>query len=288
MPQVTVGKENSGPIELYYEDHGSGDPVVLIHGWPLSGASWERQVTPLLEAGHRVIAYDRRGFGRSSKPSSGYDYDTLSTDFDKLMTTLNLRDVTLVGFSMGGGEIARYLGAYGADRVKGAVFISAITPYFAKAHDNPEGADPSLFDGIQTALRADRPAFLTKFLAAFYNADVLKGKLVSDDAMRMSWTVAIEASAKATVDCVSAWGTDFRADLKQIEVPTLVIHGDADKIVPFPIAGKRMPQFVKNAKLVVIEGGPHAILWTHAEQVNRALADFLAGLQSTKAMKAAR
>jgi pimeloyl-ACP methyl ester carboxylesterase len=275
MPTITVGKENSGNIDLYYEDHGTGNPVILVHGWPLSGASWEKQVPVLLEAGHRVITYDRRGFGESSKPTTGYDYDTFAEDLHKLVTTLNLKDAALVGFSMGGGEVARYLGKYGNKQVSKAVFISSIPPFLLKTPDNQEGVDGSVFDGIKKGIAADRPAFLTQFLSNFYNLDVLGGKLISEEAVQLSWNIGAGASPKGTLDCVSAWLTDFRNDLKKIDVPTLVIHGDSDRILPLSATGKRTPQFVKGSKLVVVEGGPHGLTWTHAEKVNRELLNFL-------------
>ena len=275
MSYITVGKENSGTIDLYYEDHGTGKPVVLIHGWPLSSKSWEKQVPVLLESGYRVITYDRRGFGNSGKPTFGYDYDTLAEDLHRLMTELDLRDATLVGFSMGGGEVARYLGTYGSDRVEKAVFISAIPPFLLKTSDNPEGVEGSVFDGIIESIAADRPAFLSGFLLNFYNVDVFGGDRVSDEVVRLSWNVAAAASPVGTLDCVSAWLTDFRGDLASIDVPVLVIHGDADRIVPFPASGKRIPEFVRDSRLVAIEGGPHGITWTHAERVNRELLDFL-------------
>ncbi len=275
MSFINVGKENSDCIDLYYEDHGSGTPVVLIHGWPLSGGSWEKQVPVLLDAGYRVITYDRRGFGNSSKPACGYDYDTFAEDLHKLMTKLDLRDTVLVGFSMGGGEVARYLGAYGSDRVKKAVFLSSIPPFLLKTTDNLEGLDGSIFDGFKKAIATDRLAFLSQFLADFYNVDVLGGKLVSQDAVRFSWNVAAGASAKGTLDCVSAWLTDFREDLKRIAVPTLVVHGDDDRILPLSASGKRTHEFVKGSRLVVVQGGPHGIIWTHAEKVNHELLDFL-------------
>src|SRR5713101_8435729 len=287
MPYVNVGKENSGNIDLYYEDHGTGKPVVLIHGYPLSGASWEKQVPVLLKAGHRVITYDRRGFGNSSQPTSGYNYDTFAEDLHKLVTHLELRDFTLVGFSMGGGEVARYFGKYGSKGVSKAVIISGVPPFLLKTADNPEGVDGSVFEGIQKALAADRPAFLSAFLKDFYNVDVLGGKRISDQVVQYSWNVAAGASAKGTLDCVPAWGTDFRKDLARIDVPTLVIHGDADRILPLAATGKRTPEFVKGSKLVVVEGGPHGILWTHAEKVNRALLDFLGhGSLATKKVAA--
>jgi len=275
MSYITVGKENSGTVDLYYEDHGRGEPVVLIHGWPLSSKSWEKQVPALLDAGHRVVTYDRRGFGNSSKPTFGYDYDTLAEDLHKLVTNLDLRDVTLVGFSMGGGEVARYLGTYGSERVERAVFISAVPPFLLKTSDNPEGVDGSAFDEIQESIAADRPAFLSGIFSNFYNVDLLGGDRVSDEVVRFSWNVAVAASPRGTLDSVSAWLTDFRSDLKSIDVPVLVIHGDADRIVPFPASGKRTPELVRESRLVVVEGGPHGIIWTHAERVNRELLDFL-------------
>ena len=275
MSTIIVGQENTRPIELYYEDYGTGRPVVLIHGWPLSGASWEKQIGPLLAAGHRVITYDRRGFGQSSKPAKGYDFNTFAADLDKLMTKLDLRDATLVGFSMGGGEVARYLGKYGSERVDRAVFMAAIPPFLLKAADNPSGVDGSAFEGIKRAIAADRPAFLSGFLRDFYNFDVLGGMLVSDQVVQYNWNVAAGASAKGTVDCVSAWLTDFRPDLPSIDVPTLVIHGDADRIVPIAATGIPLSKGIKGARLVVVEGGPHGINWTHAEKVNAELVNFL-------------
>ncbi len=275
MATITVDTENSTPIDLYYEDHGTGDPVVLIHGWPLSGRSWEKQVPALIGAGHRVITYDRRGFGESSKPWSGYDYDTLAHDLDRLLTKLDLRNVTLVGFSMGGGEVARYLGKYGAKRVRRAAFIAAVTPYLLKAGDNPAGVELSVFDGIRSALNGDRVAFLASFFQNFYNADVLRGTRLSDDFLRAAWAIGAGASPKGTHDLVAAWGTDFRADLAQIAVPTLIVHGDADRIVPLQVSGQRMPALVKQSGLAVIKGGPHGLNWTHAEELNHALLEFL-------------
>jgi non-heme chloroperoxidase len=275
MPYISVAEENSGKIDLYYEDHGKGKPVILIHGWPLSGASWEKQVPALLAAGHRVIAYDRRGFGRSSQPTSGYDYNTLAEDLNTLMTKLNLRDATLIGFSMGGGEVARYLGTHGSERVSGAVFVSSVPPFLLKTADNPEGVDQAVFDGIKKAIAADRLAFLSKFLSDFYNIDALGGKLISQQVVQSSWNIASGASPTGTLDCVQSWLTDFRKDLQSISIPTLVIHGDADRILPLAASGKRTPEFVKGSKLVVVHEGPHGIIWTHAEQVNQALLDFM-------------
>lgn len=275
MPFISVDKKNSGGLELYYEDSGEGKPVVLIHGWPLSCDSWEKQAAALTRAGYRVITYDRRGFGRSSRTYRGYDYETLAQDLMVLVDKLDLRHATLVGFSMGGGEVARYLGRYGSERVEKAVFISCVTPCLLKAADNPEGLDASVFEGIEKAIMADRPAFLSKFLNDFYNADILKGTLVSEQAIQSAWNVASGAAAKATLDCVASWGTDFRKELATIKIPVLVIHGDADRILPIANTGNRMPEAVKGARLETIAGGPHGITWTHAEEVNRELLAFL-------------
>jgi non-heme chloroperoxidase len=275
MPYMPIGEENSGTIELYYEDHGTGRPVVLIHGWPLSGRSWEKQVPALLEAGYRVITYDRRGFGDSGKPTFGYDYDTFAEDLHTLMTKLDLHDAALVGFSMGGGEVARYLGTHGSQRMRKAVFMAAVPPFLLKTPDNAEGVDGGVFEGIKKAIAADRPAFLSRFLADFYNVDALGGTRVSDEVVRLSWNIAAGASPTGTLECVSAWVTDFRHDLSRIDVPTLVVHGDADRILPFAATAKRTNALVKGSQLVTVEGGPHGLNWTHAEEVNRALLDFL-------------
>src|SRR6202163_885506 len=213
MSYVTVGKENSGNVDVYYEDHGAGNPVVLIHGYPLSGASWEKQVPVLLAAGYRVITYDRRGFGKSSQPTTGYNYDTFAEDLHKLVTHLKLRDFALVGFSMGGGEVARYLGKYGSKGVSKAVIISGVPPYLLKTSDNPEGVDGSVFEGIQKAVAADRYTFFTDFFKNFYNTDIFLGKRVSEQAVQASWNVAAGASATASLACVPTWHEDFRADL---------------------------------------------------------------------------
>jgi len=275
MPTVTVGKENSADIEIYYEDHGTGQPVVLIHGYPLSGRAWDKQVPALLDAGYRVITYDRRGFGKSSQPATGYDYDTFAADLNALIEHLDLSDAVLAGHSMGTGEVTRYLSRYGSARVAKGVLIGAIPPYLLQADDNPDGVPQALFDGFAQAARADTPAWMKGFLDNFYNIDVLRGKLVSDEAYRASWNVAVGASAIASVACIPTWETDFRADLPKIDVPVLVIQGDADRVLPFDKTGKRLPGLIKNMELFAIEGGPHAISWTHADQVNHALQDFL-------------
>ncbi|HXA28056.1 MAG TPA: alpha/beta hydrolase [Candidatus Angelobacter sp.] len=274
MPYVTVGEENSGRIELYYEDHGSGAPVVLIHGYPLSTRAWDRQVPALLDAGYRVIAYDRRGFGNSSRPATGYDYDTFAADLARLMDDLDLRDATLVGHSMGTGEVTRYLARYGSARVARGVLVSPIPPFLLQTSDNPEGLPQSVFDGFMQAAIADTPAWMKGFLDSFYNMDMLRGKLVSEQAFQASWNLAVSASATAAVACVPTWETDFRADLAKLDVPILVIDGNADWVLPFEKTGQRLPGLITDVRLVVIEGGPHAICWTHADEVNRALLDF--------------
>ncbi|HET7890237.1 MAG TPA: alpha/beta hydrolase [Candidatus Sulfotelmatobacter sp.] len=276
MPYVEVGKENSGAISLYYEDHGSGKPVVLIHGYPLSSSSWEKQIPALLAAGYRVIAYDRRGFGQSSQPTSGYNYDTFAEDLHKLVTHLKVRDFALVGFSMGGGEVARYIGKFGSKDVSKAVIIGGVPPFLLKTADNPEGVDGNVFEGIEKAVAGDRYAFFTDFFKNFFNTDVNLGKRVSEQAVQASWNVAAAASATASLACVPTWGEDFRQDVAKIDVPTLVIHGDADRIVPFAAAGQRTAKLINGAELVVIKDGPHNVAWTHADEVNSALTTFLA------------
>jgi len=276
MSTITVGKENSTSIDIYYEDHGSGAPVVLIHGWPLSGASWEKQTAAPLAAGHRVITYDRRGFGRSSKPGTGYNYDAFAADLNTVLTTLDLTNVALVGFSMGTGEVTRYLGKYGSTRVRKAVLIGTLGPYLVKAGDNPEGVDPSVFEGIKAAIRADRPAFLLDFLRNFYNYDVTGGKLVSDRVLEDNWNVAASASPIGTLACVDAWIEDFRKNIPHNTVPTLILHGDADRILPPDATSRRQAKMIKGVKFVELPGGPHGVLWTHADQVNSELVSFLA------------
>lgn len=287
MPHLTVGKENSANIDLYYEDHGSGDPVILIHGYPLSGSSWEKQLPVLLAAGHRVITYDRRGFGKSSQPTTGYNYDTFAEDLHQLITQLKLHNFTLVGFSMGGGEVARFIGKYGSKGVSKAVIIGGVPPYLLKTPDNPEGVAKEVFDSIQKAIVADRYAFFTEFFKNFYNTDELLGKRVSEEAVRASWNVAASASPSASLACVPTWHEDFRKDIAKIDVPTLVIHGDADRIVPFSAAGERSARLIKGAQLHVVKGGPHNIAWTHADEVNSALVNFLgkAAVKSTASAK---
>lgn len=277
MAKLAVGSENGIPVELYYEDRGAGRPVVLIHGWPLSGRSWEKQVPAVIEAGYRVITYDRRGFGWSSQPWGGYDYDTFTADLRALMEHLDVRDATLVGFSMGGGEVVRYLSTYGNDRVSQAVLAGAVPPYLYKTDDNPEGAlDDATIAGFQKQVRTDRLAFLDEFLVNFFAAGE-RTDLISEPMRQYVRDIAAFASPKGTLDCISAWGrTDFRGDLDKINVPTLVIHGDADAIVPLEVSGKRSHEAIAGSELVVVEGAPHGFTVTHAEQFNEALLNFLA------------
>ncbi len=276
MPYVKVGQENSGSIELYYEDHGSGQPVVMMHGYPLSSRAWEKQVPALMEDGRRVITYDRRGFGRSSQPATGYDYDTFAADLKVLLDTLDLRDVTLVGHSMGTGEVTRYLGSYGSSRITRGVLISPIPPFLLQAPDNPEGLPGSAFDGFMQSARADDAAWMRSFLDNFFNMDKFRGTLVSDAYYQACWNISVSASAIAAVACIPTWETDFRGDVSKIDIPMLVIQGDDDRVLPYPLTGQRLPGMIKNLQLDVIEGGPHAICWTHADQVNAALLKFMA------------
>ena len=276
MTTLTVGTENGTPVDLYYEDLGTGRPVVLIHGWPLSGKSWQAQVPALVEGGYRVVTYDRRGFGASSQPEGGYDYDTFTADLDALLTHLNLHDVTLVGFSMGGGEVVRYLGTRGSDRVTQAVLAAAVPPYLFKSDDNPDGGlDDAAIAGFEAGVREDRAAFLEQFTTTFFSAD---GELkVSEEQRQDAIRIASAASPKATLDCIAAFGrTDFRADLAKIDIPTLVIHGDADAIVPFEVSGKRSAESIGMTDLVIIDGGPHGINASHPYEFNTALLEFLA------------
>ncbi|MFI5613988.1 alpha/beta fold hydrolase [Amycolatopsis sp. NPDC051903] len=276
MPKLTVGEENGAPVELFYEDRGAGRPVVLIHGWPLSGRSWEAQVPALVEDGYRVITYDRRGFGQSSQPWEGYDYDTFADDLDKLLTALDLTEVTLVGFSMGGGEVARYVGRYGTSRIAKAVFAAAVPPFLHKEDGNPEGGfDDALLTSFHDGIRADRPAFVEGFVTNFF---AVKGRtdLVSPSVHAYNTAIAAFASPKGTLDCTTAFtNTDFREDLKAFTIPTLVIHGDSDAIVPFEISGKRTAETVKDARLVLVADAPHGLNVTHAATFNAELLTFL-------------
>jgi non-heme chloroperoxidase len=263
MSYIRVGTENGADINIYYEDHGEGQPVVLIHGYPLNGHSWERQHRVLLQAGYRVIAYDRRGFGRSSQPVVGYDYDTFAADLAALIEHLDLTDAVLVGFSMGTGEVTRYLGTYGSARVRKAALLGAIPPFLLKTDDNPEGVDGQVFEGIKAAIVADRYAYFEDFLNNFYNVDKLAPARISDRAWQNSFTVAADASPYATHACVDTWLTDFRDDLPKIDVPVLVVHGAEDRILPYQATANRLPALLKDARLVTVDGGPHNVAWTH-------------------------
>ena len=278
MATLTVGSENGTPVELYYEDHGAGRPVVLIHGWPLSGRSWENQVPALIEHGYRVITYDRRGFGGSSQPWTGYDYDTLAADLHTLLDERDVRDVTLVGFSMGGGEVARYVGAYGTDRVSRAVLAAAVPPYLYKTDGNPDGAlDDATIGAFQAGVKSDRVAFVDSFVTNFFS---VRGRadLVSDAQRSYNRDIAAFASPKGTLDCVGAFSrTDFRSDLAKFTIPTLIIHGDSDAIVPFEASGKRSHEAISGSQLVLVEEAPHGLNVTHRELFNQALLDFLGG-----------
>lgn len=275
MGFITVGTENSTDIELYYEDHGAGQPVVLIHGYPLDGSSWEKQTAALLEAGHRVITYDRRGFGRSSKPTDGYDYDTFAADLATILDTLDLRDAVLVGFSMGTGEVGRYLGTYGSERVAKAVFLGSLEPYLLQADDNPEGLPQSVFDGLFAAVQADRYAFFTEFFAGFFNTDEFLGNRLSQEALDANQQLAYNASPHASVWAQPTWLTDFRGDIEKIDVPALIVHGTADNILPIEATGRRFAKALPTAEYAEIDGAPHGMLWTHANEVNQLLLNFL-------------
>ena len=275
MPYVTVGTENDAPIQIHYEDHGSGHPIVLIHGYPLDGNSWERQERDLLANGYRVITYDRRGFGRSSQPTVGYDYDTFAGDLKALIEHLDLSDVVLDGFSMGSGEVTRYLATYGSERVRKAALFGAIPPFLLKTDDNPEGVEGKVFADIKAAIVNDRYAYFEDFFNNFYNVDGLGGTRISDWAWQASFNVAAGCSPFATYACVDTWLTDFRADLSKIDVPVLVVHGTEDRILPFESTAARLPTLIADCALVSVEGGPHNIGWTHADKVNTALLTFL-------------
>ncbi|MEJ2858255.1 MULTISPECIES: alpha/beta fold hydrolase [unclassified Saccharothrix] len=279
MPYIKVGQENTADINLHYTDRGTGQPVVLIHGYPLSGASWEKQEQALLDAGHRVITYDRRGFGKSSQPSVGYDYDTFADDLHTVLTTLDLTDVVLVGFSMGTGEVGRYLSRHGADRVAKAAFLASLEPFLLKTDDNPGGVDASVFEGIEAAAKTDRYAWFDQFYADFYNLDENLGTRISEAAVRTSYAIAAGAGAKASWAVVQSWLTDFRADIPKIAetgVPTLIVHGTGDRILPVDASGREFARLLPSAEYVEIEGAPHGFLWTHGDEISQLLVKFLA------------
>ncbi|MEO2071399.1 MAG: alpha/beta hydrolase [Zunongwangia sp.] len=271
----TTSVEKEKPIKLFYEDYGKGKPVILIHGWPLSHRMWEYQIETLVNEGFRVIAYDRRGFGDSDKPWEEYNYDILAKDLHDIIEKLTLTQVSIIGFSMGGGEVARYIGKYGTKKLLKAGLISAVPPYMLKTKDNPEGIEEDIFEGFKKEIRKDRAAFLENFGQQFVNFEENKDK-VSKQQLHYCWTIATKASAKATLDCIDAFGyTDFREDLKKFDIPTLVVHGDADEIVPIKTAGEKSDNMLSNSTYKVIEGGPHGIVFTHKEQVNKIVVDFL-------------
>ena len=277
MGFITVGQENSADIDLAYNDQGSGQPVVLIHGFPLNGASWEKQTHALLEAGYRVITYDRRGFGSSSQPSVGYDYDTFAADLATVLEVLDLTDVVLVGFSMGTGEVARYLSRYGSDRIAKAAFLGSLEPYLLITDEHPDGAGPlEFFQGISDSVKKDRYAFFAGFFADFYNLDENLGSRISEEALRNSWNVAASSGAYAAAAAPLTWPTDFRADIDAITVPTLIVHGTADNILPIDKTGRKFAELLPDATYAEIEGAPHGLLWTHADEVNEHLLGFLA------------
>jgi non-heme chloroperoxidase len=275
MPYVTVGRENSAAIRVYYEDHGSGSPVVLVHGYALNGHSWEKQEAALLATGHRVITYDRRGCGASSRPSTGYDFGTLATDLHLLLSSLDLRGAVLAGFAMGTGEVTRYLAVHGSGRVSAAVLVAPMLPFLVKTDDNPEGIGVGVFDAMTARIAADRPAAMKDFLDDCYNVDLLGGTRVSDQAWQNSFYVAVSASPQAALGGVTACQEDFRRDLARISIPVLVIHGDQDRILPYEATSQRLPAFLTDTRSTVIAGGPHAITWTHADEVNQALLQFI-------------
>ncbi|UKJ62908.1 alpha/beta hydrolase [Cellulosimicrobium cellulans] len=278
MGYITVGQENSTDIELYYEDQGAGQPVVLIHGYPLDGHSWELQKRELIDAGHRVITYDRRGFGASSKVGSGYDYDTFAADLNTVLETLDLRDVILVGFSMGTGELARYVHNHGHERVAKLAFLASLEPFLVQRDDNPEGVPQSVFDGIVEAARADRYAWYTDFYKNFYNLDENLGQRISEDTVRASWITAIGSAPVAAYAVVPTWIEDFRADVEAVRAagkPTLILHGTKDNILPIDATGRRFRELVPDAEYVEVEGAPHGLLVTHAAEVNEALLAFV-------------
>ncbi|MFE9597220.1 alpha/beta fold hydrolase [Streptomyces hokutonensis] len=276
MPYITVAKENTTDVDLYYEDHGEGSPVVLIHGYPLDGKSWELQIPALLKAGHRVITYDRRGFGQSSQPTTGYDFDTFANDLDVLLDVLRLKDVALVGFSMGTGEIGRYIGTHGTANLRKVAFLAPIEPFLLQTPDNPTGLPAAVFDGIVSAAEKDRYAWFTSFFDDFYNLDVNLGTRISEEAVRGSWVTATRMSPFASSAVVPSWHTDMRADIAKIDVPTLILQGTADRILPIDATGRQFTKAVPDAQYVEIDDAPHGLLWTHADQVNTALVDFLA------------
>ncbi len=279
MGYLTVGTENTTSIELYYEDQGAGQPVVLIHGYPLNGHSWELQTRELLDQGYRVITYDRRGFGRSSKVGAGYDYDTFAADLNAVLENLDLRDVILVGFSMGTGELARYVGRYGHERIAKLAFLASLEPFLVQREDNPEGVPQDVFDGIIASAKKDRYSWYTDFFSDFYNLDENLGARISQQVVDASWNVAVSSAPVAAYAVVPTWIEDFRGDVEAVRdsgKPVLILHGTADRTLPIDATARRFRDAVPAAEYVEIEGAPHGLLWTHADEVNIALTAFLA------------
>ncbi|NEV94106.1 alpha/beta hydrolase [Psychroflexus sp. YR1-1] len=271
----TTSLEKSKAIKLAYNDYGSGQPVILIHGWPLNRMMWEYQVDALVESGYRVISYDRRGFGESSKPWNGYDYNSLAKDLKDIIETLKLEDVILVGFSMGGGEVARFIGNYGTASLAKAVLVSAVTPFMLKTDDN-DAVEASVFEGMKEGVKKDRPQFFKDFGKNFYNYDSLKGEKISEAMLQLTWNLAMQASKKGTLDCIDSFGkTDFREDCKKFDLPTLIVHGDEDQIVPFEASAKKAKDLIPKAQLKVIKNAPHGLMVTHHEEFNSLLMEFL-------------
>jgi non-heme chloroperoxidase len=286
MPFVNVGTENTADIQIHYTDRGNGKPIVLIHGYPLDGNSWERQERVLLAKGYRCITYDRRGFGKSSSPATGFDYDTFAADLKSLLDHLALdQDVVLAGFSMGTGEVVRYLGSHGSAGVSKAVLIGSIPPFLLQAKDNPQGVPGEVFEGIKESIVADRYAYFDTFLADFYNTDVLAPERIGDAALRASFEVAAGSSPYASYACIDTWLTDFRADLSKIDIPVLALHGSADRILPFAVTTGRLRDegLIDDLTVVKVADGPHNIGWTHPKEVNEALLDFLGGQSTDRA-----
>jgi len=274
MPYITTQQSSKQTVDLYYEVHGSGPPVLLMHTWPLNGDSWEKQRHALLAAGYQVIQMDRRGFGKSDRPSDGYDLETLTKDLKRLIEYLDLQDAVLIGHSLGAIEIAHYLGKYGSSRVRKAVFVATVGPYLVKAGDNLQGVDRSVFDGIQAALLSDRPAMLASALFGIFGADILPKELISQVKLDADQMTATQASAIAVHDTVNVWLADVRADHDKIDIPTLVIHGTADKSAPIEITGMRISKH-RQAEFVAVKGAPHGLIWTHAQEVNNAVLEFI-------------
>lgn len=275
MPQLRVGAQNGSDIRIHYEDHGDGQPVVLVHGYPLNGTSWERQERALLAAGYRVVTYDRRGFGRSDQPTIGYDYDTFAADLAALLDHLDLTGVVLAGSCMGTGEVARYLGRYGSARVARAAMFAALPPFLLRTPDNPDGIDGRVFATIKSRIVRDRYAWFAEFLNDFSNVGQLAPERISAYAWQAAFDAAAASSPYATYACVDTWLTDFRADLPKIDVPTLVVHGTEDRVLPYAATAARLPGLIGDVRLVAVDGGPHNIGWTHPDEVNTALLAFL-------------